>query len=167
MNPAIESRFKKSAEEWDFSTIIGGKVVCPADIPQEEVKPLPEPPAQEVIKPEELTAELNKIYDIPQPVENTMTFESLEDFNRWYLTHREKFGAHMRPALNTLVSVEHLVTQGCKCKEKERRGAAYGYYQKFFLDNAQTDIPATIKSIGGFERVAFKSPDVSEPFLVV
>lgn len=166
MDSKIEERFKKSNNSWNYSTVIGGKVVETSQIV--EIKPPEKQPDEpiELIEPQELSKELRKIYKIPEVQKNTIIFESLEDFNRWYLSNRAKFSSRtMVEALNTLISIEHLVTQGCKCKETERRGAAYGYYQGFFMKNSKTDIISTIKSIAGCDVVSFKSPETLEPFL--
>ena len=174
MNPIIERRFKESAGNWDFTTVINGQVVrMPdyTDVPKEA-------PAQpSLVSTEELVkmlGEQNK-ETTPAIVEekngDEVSFNGLRDFNTWYLTHREKFTAEQREALNTLVGIEDLVMKGCKCNEAERDKQAHAYYQDFFLTNFErkNDLIDCIKKMGGFTKISFLNSYSGDtaPFLVV
>jgi hypothetical protein len=173
-----EERAAQRLGNWDFKTVIGGKEVSSSDI--KETKERQEQSARQAQEEIEATrvAELkalpggqllnilNQDSVSEEQVEegNNKVFLNLEDFCRWYSSEKQHFSEPQKEALNTLIAVSSMVTKGCKCKETERRGTAYGYYQKFITSNSETDIMDKIKEVGGFDSVSFLVVEGSEPF---
>jgi len=169
MSDIIQERLNNAAREWDFATVVDGKVIkmeIPKEIPvdKKDDKPIPT---------SELISLLTK--ETSQPTVNIdgteASFNGLREFNSWYLTNRETFSEEQRAALNTLVGIEDLVAKGCKCNESERNTQAHQYYEDFFLINRErgNDLLETIKKIGKFSKINFSNPfsSGSQPFLTI
>jgi hypothetical protein len=175
-----EERASQRLGAWDFKTVVKGKEVQSLDLKQlkeEEERAANQKEREErdahlasleAIPGEKLLEILNPTTPTPdrepQNNQSTKVFVDLNDFVRWYVSSKEKFSEPQKQALNTLQSISEMVTKGCKCKENERRGAAYGYYQKFIISNSETDIIDKIKEVGGFDSVSFLVAEGADPF---
>ncbi len=176
MNPAIEQRFQSSNQEWNFTTVVGGKVVKSGDLEafkQEaervaadlEKKKLDEIKKNDTpIPTEQFLNELSGLYPVPESKDKEISFYGLDEFVIWYLSKREEFPEEHRKYLNVLVSVEGLIHQGCECKKEERRSQAQVFFQRFFETNKDAALFG-IKTVGGFSKVKFYLKGDATPFL--
>jgi hypothetical protein len=177
MNQEIAERFSQKNSTWDFTTVVGGKVVRSGDLEafqkeaervaeELEKKKLEEIKKTQVALPAEVFLnELGAMYPIPEAKEeNEISFYGLEDFVLWYLSKREEFPEDHRQYLNVLVSVEALIHQGCECKKEERRGQAQVFFQRFFETNREAALFG-IKTVGRFSKVKFFLKGDTSPFL--
>jgi len=178
MNSDISKRFESRNENWDFTTIVAGKVVKSGDLEafkteservasELEKKKMEDLKSSQVpISTDEFLNELKTSYPIPEEKtsEGEISFYGLEEFVLWYLSKREAFPEEHRQYLNVLVSVEALIHQGCECKKEERRSQAQVFFQRFFETNKEAALFG-IKTVGGFSTVKFFLKGDSSPFL--
>jgi hypothetical protein len=178
----VEKRAAQRLQEWDFKTVVDGKEVVNADLSkirqeQEEAAKKKEEEdrkkALENLKPipgeqfvEVLTRTDNPPDPAPEPEKEVKErhFIGLEDFNRWYLQKKEEFSKEQQEAFDTLLKIEKMITTGCKCKENERRGVAYKYFQTFIVSNSETDLIQKIKDVGNFEKISFHVVEGADEF---
>lgn len=176
----LEERALQRVGTWDFKTVVNGKEVLSLDIKaiakKEEavetakhkaiylasLKTIPGEQLFEMLKPDS-----GLVKKEPEDKSKNKTFVNLEDFSRWYIANKEEFTEPQQEALNTLPAIAEMVGKGCKCKESQRRGVAYGYFQKFITSNSETDILKKVKEVGGFDSISFLVVEGAEPFLKV
>lgn len=127
--------------------------------PQTIAEPLP--PVKKIVPLtlEELRAILEKHFHLqavePQPsAPLEIYFESIYDFAAWYSANKNSFSEQQRAALNTVEEVRAMIEAGCACKRSSREAKAHEYFEKFWVNNKETDLLQTIAYATGAVKVA-------------
>lgn len=115
---------------------------------------------QPSISIDELQKELEKLFNIPEPIVTTQPktlqdFPDLFHFIEWYLGKENLFTERQNNALKTLIEARDTINIGCACKRRERLNSAINYFKIFWTNNIKTDLISTVLKICQTERVKF------------
>lgn len=122
------------------------------------IAPPPPPPLAPALDAEVLRKIfLNEMEPVEPPVEsvNEKTFSGVQDFANWYEANREKFPERQHAVLNTVIDARNVIDAGCSCQRHKRKEMAENYYHDFWLNNQNTDLPATVAEVAGVSVVKF------------
>ena len=116
-----------------------------------------------IIEPEKLREELSKAVNPIPTIETSnnsgelefIKFDNVFEFVSWYELNKDKFTTHQQQPLDNLVAARNMATGGCNCDRTTRKAIADSWFQKFWVNNKNTDLPPTLLKIANSKKVVF------------